>query len=176
MIDRSEILSRSQVQFITLLCCAPFTSHGKVHEFGAEKPISWVKLAHFNFLAISFIVWSHILCTGSGDALTHSLTHDFGIDFVFIISLWGNVVVVGYLLSIRGLAWLGADRGKRNLDTKVKKGCRFYDKNKIIFALVWNYLFSKKKKRKKKEKRKKEKKKKEKKEFGKPRFVTIIVK
>jgi hypothetical protein len=45
MIDESEILTRTQVQFITLffggaqLCCA-FTSHGKVHEFGAEKPFS----------------------------------------------------------------------------------------------------------------------------------------
>jgi len=44
MINQSEILSYSQVPFITLffggaLCCA-FTSHGKLHEFGAEKPIS----------------------------------------------------------------------------------------------------------------------------------------
>jgi hypothetical protein len=45
MIDQSEILSRSQVQIIafffqgTQLCCAPFTSDGKVHEFGAKKPI-----------------------------------------------------------------------------------------------------------------------------------------
>jgi hypothetical protein len=45
MIDQSEILSRSQVQFITLFFggaqrVARFTSHGTVHEFGAEKPIS----------------------------------------------------------------------------------------------------------------------------------------
>jgi hypothetical protein len=45
MIDQSEILSRSQVQFITRFvevhnCVATFTSHGKLHEFGAEKPIS----------------------------------------------------------------------------------------------------------------------------------------
>jgi hypothetical protein len=45
MIDQSEILSRSQVQFITLFfggaqCVVPFTSHRKLHEFGAEKPIS----------------------------------------------------------------------------------------------------------------------------------------
>jgi hypothetical protein len=46
MIDQSETLRRSQVQFITLLlevhkyCVAPFTSHGKLHEFGAEKRIS----------------------------------------------------------------------------------------------------------------------------------------
>jgi hypothetical protein len=45
MIDQSEILNRSQVQFITLFCAgaqtvfAPFTSHGKLHEFGAEKSI-----------------------------------------------------------------------------------------------------------------------------------------
>jgi hypothetical protein len=45
MIDQSEIVSRSQVQFITLFlgghnCVAPFTSHGKLHKFGAEKPNS----------------------------------------------------------------------------------------------------------------------------------------
>jgi hypothetical protein len=44
MIDQSEILSRGQVQFITLMkvhnYVAPFTSHDKLHEFGAEKPIS----------------------------------------------------------------------------------------------------------------------------------------
>jgi hypothetical protein len=46
MMDQSEILSRSQVQFITLFflevdnCVAPFTRHGTLHEFGAEKPIS----------------------------------------------------------------------------------------------------------------------------------------
>jgi hypothetical protein len=46
MIDQSEILRRSQVQFITLFfsevhdCVAPFTSRGNMHEFGAEKPIS----------------------------------------------------------------------------------------------------------------------------------------
>jgi hypothetical protein len=46
MIDQSEILSRSQVQFITLFsevhnCDVPFTSHGKLQEFRAEKSISW---------------------------------------------------------------------------------------------------------------------------------------
>jgi len=48
-------------------CVAPFTSQGKLHEFGAKKPISWAKPAHFNFLTTSFTVWSHILST-SGDA------------------------------------------------------------------------------------------------------------
>ncbi len=47
---------------------APFTSHGKLQEFGAEKPISWAKPAHFDFFTINFIVCSHILSTG-GDAL-----------------------------------------------------------------------------------------------------------
>jgi hypothetical protein len=52
IIDQSEILSHSQVQFITLFwevdnCVAPFTSHGKVHEFGAEKPISSDKTGKF---------------------------------------------------------------------------------------------------------------------------------
>jgi hypothetical protein len=46
MIDKSEILSHSHVQFITLFffevhdCVAPFTSQGKLYEFGAKKPIS----------------------------------------------------------------------------------------------------------------------------------------
>jgi hypothetical protein len=45
MINQSEVLNRSHVQFITLffggaqLCCA-FTSHSKLHAFGAKKPIS----------------------------------------------------------------------------------------------------------------------------------------
>jgi len=47
----------------------PFTSHGKLHEFGAEAPISRAKLAHFEFFKINFTVWSHILST-VGDALT----------------------------------------------------------------------------------------------------------
>jgi hypothetical protein len=49
-------------------CVAAFTSQGKLHEFGAEKPISWAKSAHFEFFTINFAVWSHILSTG-GDAL-----------------------------------------------------------------------------------------------------------
>jgi hypothetical protein len=49
-------------------CVVPFTSHGKLHEFGAEKSISWTKSAHFDFFTINFAVWSHILST-SGDAL-----------------------------------------------------------------------------------------------------------
>jgi hypothetical protein len=45
MINQSEIQSRSQFQFIVLFfggaqLCQAFTSHGKLHEFGAEKPIS----------------------------------------------------------------------------------------------------------------------------------------
>jgi len=46
----------------------PFTSRGKLLEFGAKKPISWGKPAHFDFFAINFTDWSHILSTG-GDAL-----------------------------------------------------------------------------------------------------------
>jgi hypothetical protein len=42
------------------------TRHGKVHDFGAEKPI--FRTARFQFFKINFIVWSHILSTG-GDAL-----------------------------------------------------------------------------------------------------------
>jgi hypothetical protein len=49
-------------------CVVPFTNHGKLDAFGAVKPISWAKLAHFDFFAINFTVSSHILSTG-GDAL-----------------------------------------------------------------------------------------------------------
>ncbi len=35
-------------------CVVPFTSHGKLHEFGAKKPISWAKSAHFDFFANKF--------------------------------------------------------------------------------------------------------------------------
>jgi hypothetical protein len=38
-------------------CVAPFTSHSKLHEFGAGKPISWAKPAHFDLFAINFTVW-----------------------------------------------------------------------------------------------------------------------
>jgi hypothetical protein len=50
-------------------CVEPFTSHGKLHEFGAEKPIFWAKQAHFGFLAINFTDCSQILSTG-GDAFS----------------------------------------------------------------------------------------------------------
>jgi hypothetical protein len=45
MIDQLEMLSLSQVKFITLVLelhnsVARCTSHGKVDELGAEKPIS----------------------------------------------------------------------------------------------------------------------------------------
>jgi hypothetical protein len=53
---------------------AQFTSHGMLHEFGAKKPISWAKPAHFVFFAINFTAWSHILST-DGDALTHNFPH-----------------------------------------------------------------------------------------------------
>ncbi len=48
-------------------CAAPFTGHGKLYKFGAEKPISWAKPAQFDFFTIN--VRSHILSQG-GDALT----------------------------------------------------------------------------------------------------------
>jgi hypothetical protein len=38
-----------------------------MHKFGAKKPISCAKPAHFDFSAINFTLWSHILST-SGDA------------------------------------------------------------------------------------------------------------
>jgi hypothetical protein len=59
MIDQSEILSNSYVQFITLFfgghtCVTRFTSHGKMHKFGPEKPIFWSKPAYFDIFTINF--------------------------------------------------------------------------------------------------------------------------
>jgi len=50
-----------------------------VHEFGAEKPISSAKLAHFEYFTINFTVWSHIQST-SGDAFRAvlSISADLG--------------------------------------------------------------------------------------------------
>ncbi len=45
-----------------------FTSHSKLHKFGAKKPIFLATLAHFDFIAINYTVWSHIL-SNLGDAL-----------------------------------------------------------------------------------------------------------
>jgi hypothetical protein len=50
-------------------CVAPFISHCKLQEFGAEKPNFWAKQPHVHFSAINFTVWSHILST-VGDALS----------------------------------------------------------------------------------------------------------
>jgi len=47
---------------------AAFTSDGKLHEFGAKKPICGATPAHFHFFPINYPVWSHILSMG-GDAL-----------------------------------------------------------------------------------------------------------
>ncbi len=75
MMGQSEILSHNSGPIYYTLsflevhnCVAHFTNHGKLHKFGAEKPISWAKPAHFDFFTINFTVWSHILSTG-GDAL-----------------------------------------------------------------------------------------------------------
>jgi hypothetical protein len=60
----------------------PLTSHGKLHEFGPEKPISWAKSALSDFLTVNFTIWSHILSTGE-DALTLCyLLYDHMNDYV----------------------------------------------------------------------------------------------
>jgi hypothetical protein len=71
MIDQSEVLIRNSLHSFLEVhnCVAPFTSHGKLHAFGAEKPISSAKPAHFDCFAINFPVWNHILST-IGDALS----------------------------------------------------------------------------------------------------------
>jgi len=66
MINQSEILSRSQVQFITLFfevhnCVAPLPTMASCTNL--------VQKTNFDFFALNCTVWSHILCT-CGDALT----------------------------------------------------------------------------------------------------------
>jgi hypothetical protein len=74
MIDQSEILSRSHVQFITLffegaqLCCA-FHRPLEAARIWCRKTNFLSLTGTFDFFAINFTVWSHILCTG-GDAVT----------------------------------------------------------------------------------------------------------
>jgi hypothetical protein len=70
MIDQSEILIHLLHSFSEVhKSVVPFASHGKLHAFGAGKPISSAKPAHFDSLSINFPVWSHILST-IGDALS----------------------------------------------------------------------------------------------------------
>jgi hypothetical protein len=75
VIDQSEILSRSHVQFITLslggaqLCCAIYQPL-QAARIWCRKPISWAKPEHFNFFTINCSVWSHIPST-IGDAVSH---------------------------------------------------------------------------------------------------------
>jgi hypothetical protein len=72
MIDQSEILSHSQVQFITLvfggaqLCCDFYETRQATRIWW---PISWAKSTHFDFFTINVTVWSHIL-SSDGDALS----------------------------------------------------------------------------------------------------------
>jgi len=69
-LDQSEILSNLLHSVLEVHnCVAPFTRDGKLHAFGAEKPISWAKLTYFDFFPMYFPVSSHILST-IGDALS----------------------------------------------------------------------------------------------------------
>jgi hypothetical protein len=65
-------------------CVMHFTSHGKLHEFGAEKRISWAKSAHFDFFKINFTVWSHILRT-LRDALSLDKMNELGRSLFFLM-------------------------------------------------------------------------------------------
>jgi hypothetical protein len=55
--------------------------------FGAEKPISWAKPAHFDFFTIHFTVWSHLRST-DGDALCNLNTCLWDIFEWSIIAPW----------------------------------------------------------------------------------------
>jgi hypothetical protein len=62
----SAAVRSNLVQFFLELrnCVALFTSLSMLHEFGAEKLISWTEPAHFDFFTIISTVWSQILSTG----------------------------------------------------------------------------------------------------------------
>jgi hypothetical protein len=68
MIDESEILTRSQVQFIRLffggaqLCCTCYQPRQGPQLGCRETNV-------FDVFSINFTVWCHILCSG-GDALS----------------------------------------------------------------------------------------------------------
>jgi hypothetical protein len=69
-------------------CCAFYQSR---QEFGAEKPISWVKLTHCDVFAINFTVWSHILST-----VGHALTRQQG--YINMVQSWKSVAYWSLLL------------------------------------------------------------------------------
>jgi hypothetical protein len=75
MIDQSEILSHSQVQFITLFlkvhnCVAPLPATASCTNLVQKNQFPDLP-TNFDFFTINFTVWSHLLSTG-GDALTSS--------------------------------------------------------------------------------------------------------
>jgi hypothetical protein len=91
MIDQWEILSHSQVNLLHSFlevhnCVATLTCHGKLLKFGAEKPISSAKPAHFDFFTINFTVWSHIPSTG-GNALKKKIGRLFCCCLILIVKL-----------------------------------------------------------------------------------------
>ncbi len=71
-------------------CVAHFTRHDKLCEFGAEKPISWNKAAHFDLFQTNFTVWSRILST-VGDAHTTFFCATFSVKH------WQKLSSVAYL-------------------------------------------------------------------------------
>jgi hypothetical protein len=114
-------------------CVAPFTSHGKLHEFGAEKLISWAKPAHFDFFAINFTVWSHILCTG-GDALMasliSSLLHSYPIRYKSKFELYDLQTVIScksFVLS------------PTSYNTVWSSSCMY--KHQLIYTISWSVIW-----------------------------------
>jgi hypothetical protein len=74
MIDQSEILSRSQVQFITLfyggaqMCCAFYQPRQAATNLVQKNQFPELNRHILTFFTINFTVWNHVLSTG-GDAL-----------------------------------------------------------------------------------------------------------
>ncbi len=97
--------SRTYYSYLEVqISVVPFTSHGKLHDFGAEKPIFWAKPAHFENFTKNHSVSSHILSTG-GDALTLNTSCR---PCLHLIQLPENL-----LLLIR-LVWTVANKTKKH--------------------------------------------------------------
>jgi len=77
--------------FLEVHNCVALRFH-RPWQVGAEKPISWAKPAHLDFLTINCTVWSHILSTGG----------DLFLNYKFVLSLF--LIILGtYQLQNRNI-------------------------------------------------------------------------
>ncbi len=80
-------------------CVVHFTNHGKLHEFGAEKPISAAKQAYFDFFTLNFTFWSHILNTGRDALPVKSSPGPRPLDCSLKMPLAPSILFIDYQIS-----------------------------------------------------------------------------